>query len=178
MTQAELRALIRTIPDYPKPGIQFRDITTLLANPAGLQSCVDTLAEATDTTGSPLIAGLEARGFIFGAALANRLGLGFLPVRKAGKLPVPALRQHYSMEYGKAELELDPTLVPSGHRVIIVDDLLATGGTAMAGVELVRRAGGTVDQALFAIDLPDLGGSAALAAAGVTPCSVITFAGH
>ena len=177
MTQAELRALIRTIPDYPKPGIRFRDVTTLLGDPAGFQSCADALAEATDATGSPLIAGLEARGFIFGAALAARLGLGFLPIRKAGKLPVPALRQRYTLEYGEAELELDPTLVPDGHRVIIVDDLLATGGTAMAGVDLVRRAGGIVEQALFAIDLPDLGGSDKLAAAGVTPSSVMAFAG-
>ena len=128
--------------------------------------------------GVDAVAGMEARGFIFGAALAEKLGTGFLPLRKPGKLPVATIGVDYDLEYGSARLELDPTLVGAGERVLLVDDLIATGGTALAGAELVRKAGGVCKHALFVIDLPDLGGAEALAAAGVTARSLHAFPGH
>ena len=124
------------------------------------------------------VAGIEARGFIFGAAIAARLGVGFLPVRKVGKLPVPTLSEAYALEYGEGLLELDPTIVPAGAAVLLVDDLLATGGTVCAAATLLRRAGAGVDKALFLIDLPDLGGAAALARAGISADAVLAFPGH
>lgn len=124
------------------------------------------------------IAGIEARGFIFGAALAIELGLGFIPLRKAGKLPVKTIGEDYSLEYGTARLELDPNLITDGERVLLVDDLLATGGTAIAGANLLRRAGAIVDRALFVIGLPELGGGAALGTHGVKAETVVVFEGH
>ena len=131
-----------------------------------------------DGLGVDAVAGMEARGFIFGAALAEKLGTGFLPLRKPGKLPVATIGVDYDLEYGSARLELDPTLVSAGERVLLVDDLIATGGTALAGAELVRKAGGVCEHALFVIDLPDLGGAEALADAGVTARSLLAFPGH
>ena len=178
MTPGEIKALVRTVPDFPAPGILFRDITTLIAHGEGLSATLDHLADAARECGANAIAGLEARGFIFGAMLAARLGLGFVPIRKAGKLPVPTIGVDYALEYGSARLELDPTLIDEGERVLLVDDLLATGGTALAGAELLRRAGGVVEHALFVIDLPELGGAEALRGAGIRPWALMAFEGH
>jgi len=178
VTPDEIKALVRTAPDFPAPGILFRDITTLLAHGEGLSATLDHLADAARECGAKAVAGLEARGFVFGAMLAARLGLGFVPIRKAGKLPVPTIGVDYSLEYGSARLELDPTLIEAGEPVLLVDDLLATGGTALAGAELLRRAGGVVEHALFVIDLPDLGGAEALRAGGVRPWALMEFPGH
>lgn len=177
MTREDLRALVRTVPDFPVAGILFRDITTLIADSRGLASAVAHLADLAPAD-TVAVAGIEARGFIFGAALAARLGVGFIPVRKAGKLPVATIGQDYALEYGQARIEIDPTLVPQGGRVLLVDDLIATGGTALAAASLLRRAGGVCDTALFVIDLPDLGGAKALRAAGITSTALIEFAGH
>lgn len=178
MTPAELKALVRTVPDFPATGIQFRDITPLVADGAGLAATIDQLARHAAKVQATAIAGIEARGFVFGAALAVQMGLGFIPLRKAGKLPVPTISEDYALEYGSARLECDPTLVPSGQPVLLVDDLLATGGTALAGASLLRRAGATCTQALFVIDLPELGGGDALRAAGIEIDALMEFAGH
>jgi adenine phosphoribosyltransferase len=175
VTPAEIRALVRTVPDFPAPGILFRDITSLIAHPEGLAATLDHLVEAARPGRPSAVAGIEARGFIFGAAIAARLGLGFVPLRKAGKLPVATIGVDYALEYGQARLELDPTLVAQGEPVLLVDDLLATGGTALAGAELLRKAGARVDRALFVIDLPELGGGAKLSAAGDEPWALIEF---
>lgn len=177
MSVARIEGLIRTVPDFPKAGIQFRDITTLLAHSEGLALSVDGLADCAGGLKVDAIAGIEARGFIFGTALALRLGVGFLPLRKQGKLPVATISEDYALEYGRAILELDPTLITPGQSVLLVDDLLATGGTALAGASLLRRAGAVCDNALFVIDLPDLGGEQALADAGITAHKLVSFAG-
>lgn len=177
MTREELQRLIRTVPDFPKPGIQFRDITTMLADGEGLACAVSGLAETARQFEAQAVAGIEARGFIFGPALSLELGCGFIPLRKAGKLPVASIGADYALEYGSARLELDPTLVHDGERILLVDDLLATGGTALAGARLLRQAGAIVEQALFVIDLPDLGGTEALAKVGVTAHALVSFAG-
>ena len=178
MTPDEIRALIRTVPDFPAQGIQFRDITTLIAHGAGLAATIDRLADAAGPTRAEAVAGIEARGFIFGAALAVRLGLGFVPVRKAGKLPVKAIGIDYALEYGNARIEIDPGAVSQGERVLLVDDLIATGGTALAAAQLLRQAGATVEHALFVIDLPELGGADALRAADVACDALVAFDGH
>jgi adenine phosphoribosyltransferase len=178
LSPADIKALVRTIPDFPAAGIQFRDITTLIAHGEGLAATVDYLVERATTTASSAVAGIEARGFIFGAAIAARLGLGFIPLRKAGKLPVTTIGVDYALEYGAARIELDPGAIPPGARVLLVDDLIATGGTALAGVQLLRQAGAIVEYAQFVIDLPDLGGADALRAAGVTVEALIDFPGH
>ncbi len=178
MSPQELKDLIRTVPDFPKSGIQFRDITTLLAHGEGLAASVKGLADLAKDLRANSVAGIEARGFIFGTALALELGLGFVPLRKAGKLPVDTIGEDYALEYGTARLELDPTIVTQGERVILVDDLLATGGTAIAGARLLRRAGAVVDHALFVIDLPELGGAQALAAENLGTNALVSFAGH
>ncbi|KRA81464.1 adenine phosphoribosyltransferase [Altererythrobacter sp. Root672] len=178
MSPADIKALIRTVPDFPAAGIQFRDITTLIAHGKGFAATIDHLVERAAKTRSDAVAGIEARGFIFGAAIAARLGLGFIPVRKAGKLPVEAIGIDYSLEYGSARIEIDPGAIGQGDRVLLVDDLIATGGTAIAGAELLRQAGAVVDHALFVIDLPDLGGADALRAAGVSTEALVGFPGH
>jgi adenine phosphoribosyltransferase len=177
MTLEDLRSLVRTVPDFPIAGIQFRDITTLIADSRGLASAVAHLA-ALAPAGTAAVAGIEARGFIFGAALAEKLGTGFIPVRKAGKLPVETIGEDYALEYGQARIEIDPTLVPPGGTVLLIDDLIATGGTALAAARLLRRAGGVCDTALFVIDLPDLGGADRLRADGIRAEALIAFAGH
>jgi adenine phosphoribosyltransferase len=177
LTRDEIKALVRTVPDFPARGIQFRDVTSLVAHPQGLASTIELLA-ALAPSGTAAVAGIEARGFIFGAALAARLGLGFIPVRKAGKLPVPTIGADYALEYAEARIEIDPTLVAQGQRVLLVDDLIATGGTALAAAGLLRQAGALCDQALFVIDLPELGGADLLHEAGVAATSLIAFAGH
>jgi adenine phosphoribosyltransferase len=178
LTPTDIKALVRTIPDFPAAGIQFRDITTLIAHGEGFAATIDHLVERAARTGSSAVAGIEARGFIFGAAIAARLGLGFIPLRKAGKLPVATIGVDYALEYGAARIELDPGAIAPGERVLLVDDLIATGGTALAGVQLLREAGAVVDHSLFVIDLPDLGGADALRAAGVAAEALIAFSGH
>ena len=178
MTPEAMKALVRTIPDFPKPGILFRDITTLIGHGEGFAACVALLAGRAAETGAQAIAGLEARGFIFGAAVAARLGVPFVPVRKPGKLPVPVLAIDYALEYGTDTLEVDPGAIAQGQRVVIVDDLIATGGTACAALALLRQAGAAVSDALFVIDLPDLGGAQKLGEAGVRVRSVMDFPGH
>lgn len=178
MTAEELKALIRTVPDFPKPGILFRDITTLIAHGAGFAATIDLLAEQARAADAEAIAGMEARGFIFGAAVAARLAKPFLPIRKPGKLPVPVLSIDYALEYGTDTLEVDPGAIAPGQRVIIIDDLIATGGTALAAVNLLRSAGAAVEHALFAIDLPDLGGANRLRALEVDVSALMEFPGH
>ncbi len=175
---ARLADLVRTIPDFPKPGIQFRDITTLLADPKGLRDLIDGLAAIARPLDADLIVGIEARGFILGAALAVKLGLGFVPVRKAGKLPGRTVGIDYVLEYGADRLELHEGQVPPGARVLLIDDLIATGGTALAAAQLLREQGADVLMALFAIDLPDLGGMQALADDGVATAALMRFPGH
>lgn len=174
----QIRALIRTVPDFPAPGIEFRDITTLISHGEGLASAIGHLADRVRAAGATRIAGMEARGFIFGAAVAARLGLGFIPVRKPGKLPVPTIGIDYALEYGRDRLEIDPTAITPGDNVVIIDDLIATGGTALAAADLLRQAGATVTHALFVIDLPDLHGADRLRGAGLTVEALVHFAGH
>ncbi|GAA4027487.1 adenine phosphoribosyltransferase [Sphingomonas rosea] len=176
MTPDQLRALVRTIPDHPKPGIMFRDVTTLLLDPEGLAAAADALA-ATVTDKPDLIAAIDARGFIVGTALALRLGCGLLLVRKDGKLPGETIAEDYALEYGTDRLAMHVDACTPGARVLITDDLLATGGTALAAARLIRRAGGLVTGARFFIDLPDLGGGAKLRAEGIEPISLMDFAG-
>lgn len=178
MTPAELKGLVRTVADFPKPSILFRDITTLIGHGAGFAATVGHLAERTLASGATAIAGMEARGFIFGAAVAARLSLPFIPVRKPGKLPVPVLAIDYALEYGTDTLEVDPGAIGAGQRVVIIDDLIATGGTALAAAQLLRRAGAAVSHALFVIDLPDLGGADRLRAAGLDVFALMDFPGH
>ena len=178
MTADDLKPLIRSIPDFPKAGILFRDVTTLIGHGEGFAASVAMLAERATAAGAEAIAGIEARGFIFGAAVAARLGLPFVPVRKPGKLPVPVLAIDYALEYGTDTLEVDPGAVRDGQRVVILDDLIATGGTALAATQLLRRAGASVDHALFVIDLPDLAGADRLRAEGLRVEALIAFPGH
>ncbi len=178
MTADDLKKLIRTVPDFPKPGILFRDITTLIGHGEGLAAAVTLLTEAAMRAGAEAIAGVEARGFIFGAGVADRLTLGLIPVRKPGKLPVPVIALDYALEYGTGTLEVDPGAILKGQRVVLIDDLIATGGTALAAAQLLRQAGATVDSALFVIDLPDLGGADRLREAGIAVQSLMEFPGH
>lgn len=172
----DLKALVRTIPDFPKPGIQFRDVTTLLLDPAGLAAAVEAMAATIDAR-IDLVAAIEARGFAIGGALAVRLGAGLLLVRKDGKLPGETIAEDYALEYGTDRLAMHVDACAPGARVLVVDDLIATGGTALAAVRLVRRAGGVVAGARFLIDLPALGGAEALRGAGVEAVSLMAFEG-
>ena len=172
----ELKALVRTIFDFPKPGIAFRDVTTLLLDAQGLAAAVEALAATIDAP-VDLIAAIEARGFAIGGALAVRLGAGLLLIRKDGKLPGATIAEDYALEYGRDRLHMHIDSCSSGARVLIVDDLIATGGTALAAARLVRRAGGTIVGARFLIDLPALGGAAALEAEGIEPISLMAFDG-
>ena len=173
---ADLAALIRNIPDFPKPGIMFRDVSTLLLDGPRFRATIDRLAAMVDPQ-TELIAGIEARGFVVAAGLSYALGLGQLMLRKPGKLPGEKIGTNYLLEYGTDRIEMHVGQVRPGQKVLLVDDLIATGGTATAGVELIRMAGGVVDQALFIVDLPDLGGSKKLSAAGVLVQSLIRFDG-
>ena len=172
----DLKALVRTIPDFPKPGIQFRDITTLLLDRGGLAATVDALA-ATVEEPVDLVAAIEARGFAIGGALAVKLGAGLLLIRKDGKLPGATIAEDYALEYGTDRLAMHVDACAPGARVLIVDDLLATGGTALAATRLVKRAGGIIAGARFIVDLPGLGGSKVLAEAGIDVCSLMEFEG-
>jgi len=177
VTLSEVREAIRAIPDYPKPGIVFRDITTLLGNARVFRGVVDTLVAPWLGAGIDRVAGIEARGFILGGALAHQLTAGFVPIRKKGKLPHATVRVAYSLEYGLDEMEMHRDAVRAGERIILVDDLIATGGTAAAAVQLLRGLGATVLAACFIVDLPDLGGSQKLAQLEVPVRSLVSFSG-
>lgn len=168
---------IRTIPDFPKPGILFRDITTLFGDPRAFRKAVDELVQPFAGERIVKVAGIEARGFILGGAVAHQLSAGFTPVRKRGKLPAETLRQTYALEYGEDEVEIHRDAVAPGERVLLVDDLIATGGTAEAAVKLLRQAGAEIAGAAFVITLPDLGGARRIEAMGVPVRSLVSFAG-
>ena len=174
----DLRTLVRTIPGYPKPGILFRDITTLLLDPGGFRETIDRLAARYHGAGVAKVAGIEARGFILGGALAHALGAGFIPIRKRGKLPSRTVGCDYDLEYGTDRVEMHVDAVDPGDRVLLVDDLVATGGTALAAARLILDAGGAVHEAAFVIDLPDLGGARRLREAGHPVFTLIEFAGE
>jgi len=173
-----LKRLIRTIPDYPEPGIMFRDITTLLGDAQGLKAAVTQLAEPYRGQPVDAVAGIEARGFILGGAVADRLGCGFIPIRKKGKLPWKTISQDYELEYGTDTIEVHEDAIKPGERILIVDDLIATGGTAVAAANLIRHTGGEVLGAAFMIDLPEIGGRSKLEAAGVVCHVLMDFEGH
>src|SRR5688572_28910640 len=174
----DLRAAIRTIPDYPKPGIMFRDITTLLGNARAFRRAVDELVHPWAGSKIDKVAGIEARGFILGGAVAHQVSAGFIPIRKKGKLPHKRVSIAYSLEYGLDEMEMHDDAVAKGEKVILVDDLIATGGTAEGAVKLLRQMGAEVVAACFVIDLPDLGGRKKLEALGVDVRTLIAFEGH
>ena len=169
---------IRTIPDFPHAGIMFRDVTTLFDDPDGFQLAIKQLVAPYLGQKIDKVAGLEARGFILGGAVAYHLGCGFVPIRKQGKLPGSVISQEYTLEYGQAVLELHEDAIEAGETVLVVDDLLATGGTAEAGVKLIERLGGDVMACAFLIDLPELGGSKKLQAMGLPLHSLCSFEGH
>jgi len=173
-----LLSAIRTIPDYPKPGILFRDITTLLGDARAFRRAVDELVHPYSGTGVAKIAGIEARGFILGGAMAHQLSSGFVPIRKKGKLPHTTVRVAYSLEYGVDEMEMHTDAVQPGEKVILVDDLIATGGTAEGAVKLLKQMGADIVAACFVIDLPDLGGRRKLEALGVNVRTLVSFEGH
>ena len=176
MSPAALKALVRTVPDFPASGVQFRDITPLIAHGEGFASTVDWLAEKVGDAAA--VAGLEARGFIFGAAVAARLRRPFVTIRKGGKLPCATIGIDYQLEYGSDRLELDPEALVQGQETVIIDDLLATGGTALAAAALLREGGAKVGRALFVIDLPDLGGRERLEQAGLAVETLMAFGGR
>ncbi len=174
---ADLAALVRTIPDYPKPGIMFRDVSTLLLDGAGFRTSIDRLAATFDPDSIDLIAGIEARGFIVAAALSYALTKGKVMLRKPGKLPGDVVGIDYALEYGTDRIELHLGAISPGARVLIVDDLIATGGTAIAAAKLLRSEGAIVDAARFLVDLPGLGGADLLRTMGIEPKSLMTFEG-
>lgn len=176
-TTLDLKSLIRTINDYPKPGIEFRDITTLIADPDGLRGAVTSLLQPYKESGIDFVVGVEARGFVFGTAVALQAGCGFIPVRKPGKLPGKTIGENYELEYGTDRLEIHADAIKPGDRVLLVDDLIATGGTAEAAVKLIRQAGGEVVAATFVIDLPGLGGTRRLRALGTEVHTLMEFEG-
>lgn len=173
-----LKSLIRTIPDYPKPGIQFRDVTTLIKDAKGLRMVVERLAEHYQGQNIDKVAGIEARGFIIGSALAFQLGVGFVPIRKAGKLPADTIAQTYSLEYGTDQLEVHTDAIEQDEQVLLIDDLIATGGTANAAVSLIHQLGGVVMGCGFVIGLPELGGVKSLQALDLDVHALCAFDGH
>jgi len=178
MEPMDIKPLIRTIPDHPKPGIQFRDITTLLLDPDGIRAAVQQLATPFDNHGIQKVAGVEARGFIFGLAVALQLSVGFVPIRKPGKLPWDTVGEDYDLEYGSDRLELHRDAIEPGDRVLLVDDLIATGGTAVAAANVVEKIGGKVAACAFVIELPELGGRKRLEANGHRVMSICEFEGE
>ena len=173
-----IKSLIRTIPNYPKAGIMFRDVTTLLGDSLGLRKTVDELVQPFAGNRIDKVAGIEARGFIIGGAVAHQLSVGFIPVRKKGKLPWETIGQDYELEYGTDRVEIHTDAIAKGEKVLLVDDLIATGGTAVATLKLIEQAGGEVVGCSFVIDLPDLGGRARLEALGYEVLALCAFEGE
>jgi adenine phosphoribosyltransferase len=172
------KSRIRTIPDYPKPGILFRDITTLLQDPHGFRKLVDDLVQPYAGKGVSAVAGIEARGFIIGGAVAHQLSTGFIPVRKKGKLPWKTIGVDYELEYGTDRVEVHRDAVTHGQKVLLVDDLIATGGTALAAIQLLRQAGADIVGCSFVVDLPDLGGHKRIEELGVPLQTLVSFEGE
>ena len=175
-----LRSHIRTVPDWPAPGVQFRDITPLLQDPRVFRVLIDAFVHRyMDPALRPdVVAGLDARGFILGSVIAYELGLGFVPIRKKGKLPFTTVEETYELEYGSATVELHTDAVRPGQRVLLIDDLIATGGTMLAGTKLLEKLGATVMEGAAIVDLPELGGSAKLRASGLPLFTLVEFEGH
>ncbi|HEX3431116.1 MAG TPA: adenine phosphoribosyltransferase [Rhizomicrobium sp.] len=174
----DFRSIIRSIPDYPKPGIIFRDITTLLGHPRAFRRAVDELVQPYAGVRIDKVAGIEARGFILGGAVAHQLSVGFIPVRKKGKLPWQVLGEDYALEYGLDRVEIHIDAVSQGDHILLIDDLIATGGTCFAAIRLLERAGGKVVGCSFVIDLPDLGGAEKIRALGKEVIALVAFEGH
>ena len=177
MSGEYIKSVIKTIPDYPKPGIMFRDVTSVLEDHDAFMQCINLLAEHFKDHKFDKIAGTEARGILFGAPLALALGIGFIPVRKPGKLPRETISEEYELEYGTDNLEIHTDALEPGERVLMLDDLLATGGTMIATANLIKRLGGIVEYAGFVISLPDIGGDSRLQEAGITPYAICEFEG-
>lgn len=173
-----LKDAIRTIPDHPKPGILFRDVTTLMADARAFRATIDALVEPFVESGIKKVVGVEARGFVLGGAIAHQLACGFVPVRKKGKLPYKTIAESYELEYGTDTVEIHEDALATDESVLIVDDLIATGGTAIAAINLVERAGARVVACAFVVDLPDLGGSEKLRDRGKRVLSLVSFEGH
>ena len=178
MEAVDIKALIRTIPDFPRPGVQFRDITTLLKHADGFQAVVEGLATPHRGHAIDKLAAIESRGYIVGAAVAYALNVGFVPIRKHGKLPAENFGHDYELEYGTDRLEMHIDAIQRGERVLLVDDLIATGGTAEAGLKLIGLAGGSVVGCAFIVELPDLGGRERLEKLGYRVISLCQFSGH
>ena len=174
----ELKDAIRTIPDFPKKGIMFRDVTTLMGNPRAFRQAVDELVQPYAGAKIDKVAGIEARGFILGGAVAHQLSAGFVPLRKKGKLPHSVLTESYELEYGVDAMEMHTDAISPGDRVLLVDDLIATGGTAMAAIKLLRKAGSKIVGAAFLVCLPELQGDSKLAAQGIETSYLVWFSGH
>jgi adenine phosphoribosyltransferase len=173
-----IRRTIRTVPDWPTPGVQFRDITPLLSTPKVFRVLIDQFVHRYFDQRPDAVAGLDARGFIIGSVLAYELGIGFIPIRKKGKLPYATVAESYELEYGSATVEMHTDAVRSGDRVLLIDDLIATGGTMMAGKRLLERLGAVVIEGAAIVDLPELGGAAKLRAAGLQLFTLVSFEGH
>ncbi len=173
-----LKDTIRTIPNFPKEGIMYRDITTLLTNRVAFAQSIKQLCDPYRDKGIDNVAGIDARGFIFGAAMAVELGAGFVPIRKTGKLPFDVYSEDYQLEYGTDRIEIHADSIRKGEKTLLVDDLIATGGTAEAGIKLLRKTGCKIVGAAFVIDLPELGGLAKITAMGVPVTALIAFDGH
>jgi adenine phosphoribosyltransferase len=174
----DIKTTVRHIPDYPKKGILFHDITTLLADARAFRRAVDELVHPWAGSKIDKVAGIEARGFILGGAVAHQLSVGFIPLRKKGKLPHTVIGEDYDLEYGKDRIEIHIDALEKGERVLLIDDLIATGGTAFAGIKLLERAGANVVGCSFVIDLPELGGADKLRAIGKPVAALVAFEGH
>lgn len=175
---SDITKYIRTIPNYPKEGIMFRDITTLLKDPTGFKITIDLLTNKYRGMQIDAIAGIEARGFILGSVLAYNLGLGFIPIRKKGKLPGKTISQSYSLEYGEDTIEIHEDALNPGANVLVIDDLIATGGTALGAISLIEKVGGKVLETAFVVDLPELGGADKIRARGIKVHALCNFEGH
>ena len=173
----DVKDYIRTIPDFPHEGIMFRDVTTLFLDPRGFRMAIDQLLHPYTGRKIDVVVGLEARGFILGGAIAHQLAVGFVPIRKAGKLPGTVISEDYTLEYGEATMEVHDDAIPAGARVLVVDDLLATGGTAEAGIKLIERSGAAIVGCAFVIDLPELGGRKKLETMGMEVHTLCEFEG-
>ena len=174
---ATLKSMIRTVPHWPKKGIMFRDITTLLKDSDGFKETIDIIVERYKSKRIDVVAGIESRGFILGGAVAHRLGVGFVPIRKPGKLPAATVSEEYSLEYGKDKIEMHKDAISTGMKVLLVDDLIATGGTALAACNLIKKLGGEIVECCFLVDLPDLHGKRKLEEAGYKVFNLVEFEG-